>query len=66
MTVWVLRAVLDQGYPPKSQFSVDDIPDLTGKVMIVTGANTGLGKETVKVRLDISLFFFEFYIRIFK
>ena len=59
-TIWVLRAVFDQGYPPKSQFSVDDIPDLTGKVMIVTGANTGLGKETVKVRLDISLFFFSF------
>ena len=60
MTIWVLQAVFDQGYPPKSQFSVDDIPDLTGKVMIVTGANTGLGKETVKVRSDISLFLYSF------
>lgn len=32
---------LMQVFPPKSTFSVDDIPDLTGKVVIVTGANTG-------------------------
>lgn len=29
-----------QTFPPKSKFSVDDIPDLTGKVAIVTGSNT--------------------------
>ncbi|KAF8627488.1 hypothetical protein AX17_006299 [Amanita inopinata Kibby_2008] len=28
-----------------------DIPDLTGKVVIVTGANTGVGKEIVKALL---------------
>ncbi|KAG6808463.1 hypothetical protein H0H92_004035, partial [Tricholoma furcatifolium] len=33
----------------KSAFSVDDIPDLAGRVMIVTGANTG--KETAKALL---------------
>jgi hypothetical protein len=32
---------LTQVFPPKPTFSVDDIPDLTGKVVIVTGANTG-------------------------
>ena len=26
------------------KFTFDDIPDLSGKVAIVTGANTGIGK----------------------
>jgi len=30
-----------EAYPPKSNFATSDIPDLTGKVVIVTGANTG-------------------------
>ena len=30
--------VLVQMFPPKPKFSVDQIPDLTGKVTIVTGA----------------------------
>lgn len=34
-------SVFNDTYPPKSLFKVDDIPDLTGKVVIVTGANTG-------------------------
>ncbi|CCM00179.1 uncharacterized protein FIBRA_02207 [Fibroporia radiculosa] len=34
-------------YPSKPQWSADDIPDMTGKVVIVTGANAGLGLESV-------------------
>ena len=30
-------AVFAQFFPPKSKFSVDQIPDLTGRVIIVTG-----------------------------
>lgn len=28
---------LGQAFPPKSKFSTDQIPDLSGKVVIVTG-----------------------------
>jgi len=34
-------SLVSQSLPPKSKFSVEDIPDLTGKVVIVTGANSG-------------------------
>ncbi|KAF8158889.1 hypothetical protein K438DRAFT_1731914 [Mycena galopus ATCC 62051] len=47
----ILVSALSQSFPPKSKFSVNDIPDLTGQVIIVTGGNSGLGKETVKALL---------------
>ena len=32
---WAMLRVL---FPPKSKFSTEDMPDLTGRVVIVTGA----------------------------
>lgn len=35
-----------------SKWTTNDIPDLTGKVVIVTGGNSGLGYESVKAMAD--------------
>ncbi|KAJ6512647.1 NAD-binding protein [Mycena sanguinolenta] len=48
----VLISGLKQSWPPKSRFSVEDIPDLSGQVMIVTGGASGVGFETVKALLQ--------------
>ena len=34
--------MIGQSMPPKSKFSVDQIPDLAGRVVIVTGASATL------------------------
>lgn len=44
-----------EAHPPKPRFAPDDIPDLSGKIAIVTGANSGVGKEVAKVRACASL-----------
>ncbi|KAI0310170.1 NAD(P)-binding protein [Amylostereum chailletii] len=44
-------SLLSQTWPPKPKWGTDDIPDLEGKVTIVTGGYTGVGKETVKALL---------------
>ncbi|KAF7561406.1 hypothetical protein G7046_g2735 [Stylonectria norvegica] len=40
---------LSQAFPPKPHFTEGDVPDLTGKVCIVTGSNTGVGAEVAQV-----------------
>ncbi|KAF1838384.1 retinol dehydrogenase 12 [Decorospora gaudefroyi] len=38
-----------QMFPPAATFTEASVPDLKGKVYIVTGANTGLGKELARL-----------------
>ncbi|KAF9647013.1 NAD(P)-binding protein [Thelephora ganbajun] len=50
----IIRSIvscLRSSFPEISQWGVDKIPDLQGDVMIVTGGNTGIGKETCKALL---------------
>lgn len=44
-----LRSTLTQLFPPKPSYRETDVPDLRSKVCIVTGANTGVGKELARM-----------------
>ncbi|KAL0066450.1 short-chain alcohol dehydrogenase [Marasmius tenuissimus] len=47
----ILKKMLNQSFPPEPTFSVDQIPNLSGQVVVVTGGNTGIGYETAKAVL---------------
>ncbi|KAJ6552934.1 NAD-P-binding protein [Mycena capillaripes] len=47
--IWdLLVALTVESFPPKPVFTVQDIPNLSGQVILVTGGNSGIGFETVK------------------
>ncbi|EIW74073.1 NAD(P)-binding protein [Coniophora puteana RWD-64-598 SS2] len=46
-----MPSFLSELFPPATKFTADDVPDMTGKVVIVTGGNAGIGKECTKILL---------------
>lgn len=50
----VLHEYISQHYPPASKYTENDVPDLAGKVMLVTGGNAGIGSITSILPFSLS------------
>ncbi|KII90965.1 hypothetical protein PLICRDRAFT_39550 [Plicaturopsis crispa FD-325 SS-3] len=48
----VLISRLSEHLPPKPKFSLEDVPDISGQIVIVTGGSSGIGKVTAKALLE--------------
>lgn len=52
----VLSAIIrESAFPGSVKYTVADIPDMSGKVVLVTGATAGIGKETARVSISSKL-----------
>ena len=50
----VAWSLYDQASPPKSKWSTSQIPDMSGKVVLITGGNSGLGRLPHAVRVSFA------------